>query len=119
MVAQLPRFEVNVAIFNGDGEWLAEPDLSLAQARITLEYQGEQHAEAKRMRRDITRSADLRRAGWLELCYGPVEVFNRPWQIAPEVRALIRTRAPHLLSPRRRRPAVASRVGSSASSGQL
>lgn len=96
----LPRFAVNVSIYRDEGGWLAEPDLSLKEAKLALEYQGEEHANVERMRRDITRSGDMRRNGWLTLGYGPAEVFGRPWQIAPELRALIRRRAPHLLRSR-------------------
>ena len=53
------------------------------------------------MRADITRSVDLRTEGWLVLYYGPAQVFGRPWQIAPELRAVVRERAPRLI----RRPA--------------
>ena len=93
----LPRFEVNEAVYRDDGGWLAEPDLSLAEAKLALEYQGEDHAEAKRMRKDITRSADMRREKWLCVYYGPAEVFTHTWQIRPEVREIIRELAPHLL----------------------
>lgn len=99
----LPKFAVNEPVYWDEGGWLAEPDLSLAAAKLALEYQGEEHAEVRRMRKDITRGGDLRRAGWLGIPYGPAEVFGRPWQIAPELRAHIRERAPHLLRPRRLR----------------
>jgi hypothetical protein len=99
----LPPFAVNEAVFRAEGGWLAEPDLSLAEARIALEYQGADHAELTRMHRDITRLADLRREGWTCLLYGPAEVFGRPGQIAPEVRSLVRARAPHLLRDHERR----------------
>jgi hypothetical protein len=96
----LPRLQVNVAVYRDEGGWLAEPDLSLAEAKIALEYQGEDHADVARMRKDITRGADMRREGWACLFYGPAEVFGRPWQIAPELRLLIRKRARQLLRPR-------------------
>lgn len=96
----LPKFEVNVPVYRAEGGWLAEPDLSLAEAKIALEYQGEDHAQLQRMRKDITRGADLRREGWLVILYGPTEVFGRPWQIALELRQHIRERAPQLLRPR-------------------
>jgi hypothetical protein len=98
----LPRFEVNTAVGRSSGGWLAEPDLSLEPAKIALEYQGADHATIKRMRRDLTRNADMRREGWLCHLYGPAEVFGRPWEIRAEVRAAIRQRAPHLLKPLRR-----------------
>ncbi|UQX89949.1 DUF559 domain-containing protein [Jatrophihabitans telluris] len=92
----LDCFDVNTPISNSDGEWLAEPDLSCEQARVALEYQGSDHAELSRMRRDITRATDLRRAGWMLLNYGPAEVFGRPEQIAPELRHLVQRRAPQV-----------------------
>lgn len=99
----LPRFAVNEAVSRSSEGWLAEPDLSLAEAKIALEYQGRDHAELRRMRRDLTRSSDMRREGWLVNLYGPAETFERPWEITAEVRAAIRERAPHLLRPAARR----------------
>lgn len=90
-------FTVNESIYRDAGGWLAEPDLALGEAKLALEYQGSDHAELTRMRRDMTRFADMRGEGWLVLAYGPAEVFGRPWQIASEVRAAVRDRAPALL----------------------
>jgi very-short-patch-repair endonuclease len=109
--AGLHCFEVNHPVVDEAGEWLAEPDLSCSEAGIALEYQGSDHADLARMRRDITRATDLRQRGWLVLYYGPAQVFRRPWQIGPELRQLVEQRCPGLL----RRP----RVGSSGTSGQL
>ena len=99
----LPAFQVNEPIYRDEGGWLAEPDLSLLEAKIALEYQGSDHAELARMRKDITRATDMRSDGWLVLEYGPTQVFGRPWHIAPELRSWVRERAPHLLHPRPRR----------------
>ena len=98
----MPKFAVNEAVYRDEGGWLAEPDLSLPRAKIALEYQGAEHAQPTRMRKDITRSADLRSQSWLCIAFGPAEVFARPHQIKPEIRAAIAARAPELLSPRRR-----------------
>lgn len=99
----LPRFEVNVAVSRDEGGWLAEPDLSLVEAKIALEYQGVDHADPVRMRKDLTRFVDLRHEHWLAFAYGPVEVFRRPWEIRGEVRASILDRAPHLVRSRSHR----------------
>jgi very-short-patch-repair endonuclease len=119
-VPELPVFAVNEPVFNDFGEWLAEPDLSCPEAKIALEYQGADHAELSRMRKDITRHGDLRRAGYETLFYGPAEVFGRPWSIAAELRHLIAIRAPQML-PRRNsyRPSrqPQPRVGNNAASG--
>lgn len=101
--AGAPRFQVNEAIYWDEGGWLAEPDLSLPEAKLALEYQGKDHAELRRMRKDLTRGMDLRGSGWLCLPYGPAEVFRRPWTVAAEVMGEVRRNAPHLLrrpSPR-------------------
>jgi hypothetical protein len=97
-VPGMPPFQVNEAVSRSDGGWLAEPDLSLVEAKLALEYQGKDHAEIRRMRRDMTRNTDMRRDGWLVNLYGPAETFNRPWEITAEVFATIRRRAPHLLT---------------------
>jgi very-short-patch-repair endonuclease len=96
-LAGLDCFEANRPILDDVGAWLAEPDLSCAEARIALEYQGSDHADPARMRRDITRAIDLRQRGWLVLFYGPAQVFGRPWQIGPELWQLMAERAPRLV----------------------
>jgi very-short-patch-repair endonuclease len=109
----LPVFQVNEPVYRSTGGWLAEPDLSLAEAKLALEYQGEDHAELKRMRKDITRSTDMRGERWLVIEYGPAEVFGRPWQIAPELRSVVRERAPQLMRRTSRASGQLDRVWSS------
>ena len=48
------------------------------EARVALEYQGADHAELGRMRRDVARHMDLHRAGWQVLYYTAEDVFGRP-----------------------------------------
>ena len=67
--AGLPAPEVNVSVHDERGGWLAEPDLSYPVARLAVEYQGAEHADPGRMRRDAARHMDLRRAGWDVLYY--------------------------------------------------
>ena len=91
------RFGVNEPVYRDEGGWLAEPDLSLPAAKLALEYQGSDHAEAGRMRRDLSRFRDLRDEAWLALPYGPTETFGHPDQIRAEVRREVWNRAPELL----------------------
>lgn len=86
--AGLDCFEVNGALHDRFGGWLAEADLACPDSRIALEYQGAEHASVQRMRRDITRATELRHHDWLTLAYGPAQVFRRPWEIGPELRYL-------------------------------
>jgi hypothetical protein len=85
----LPYPEVNEPIYTFNGEWLAEPDLHFRRERVALEYNGADHAETGRMRRDITRAIDVEGDGWRVGVFGPAEVFGRPHRIAPHVRALL------------------------------
>ena len=96
----LPPPEVNQPIFSEHGEWLAEPDLHYARARLALEYNGAEHADPGRMRRDITRDLDYQWDGWRVITFGPAQVFKRPDQIASLVRSVLRERDPSAF-PRR------------------
>jgi very-short-patch-repair endonuclease len=105
----LPEPKVNMPIYSHVGEWLAEPDLSYEEARLALEYNGADHAEVKRMRRDITREIDVvRRGGWRVEVFGPAEVFGRPDQTAAYVREIYRERI-RVIAP----PTRVARFGSS------
>lgn len=87
--AGLPKPAVNEPIYDSHGQWVAEPDLSYDDARLALEYNGAEHADARRMRRDITRQFDVvRRGGWQTVVFGPSEVFGRPDQVVSLVRQL-------------------------------
>lgn len=85
----LPKPAVNVAVYDENGQWLAEPDLSYDDVRLAIEYNGADHAKVERMRRDITRELDLRsRGGWRTVTFGPAQVFGRPHEAAAIVREL-------------------------------
>ncbi len=99
----LPAPAVNAAALDPHGQWVAEPDLSYADARLAIEYQGAHHAEPDRMRRDLARGLDLHRAGWLVLSYGAPDL-RRPDTVAADVRQALTHRAPHLLTTPNRRP---------------
>lgn len=87
--AGLPQPAVNVPVYSYLGEWLAEPDLSYADVRLAIEYNGSEHASVKRMRRDMTRLLDIdERGGWRTVVFGPVQVFGQPDQVARYVRQL-------------------------------
>jgi len=92
--AGLPKPAVNEPIHTPTGEWLAEPDLSYDDVRLALEYNGADHAEPRRMRRDITRELDVvHRGGWQSITFGPAEVFGRPDCIPRIVRQVRADRA--------------------------
>ncbi len=105
--AGLPRPGVNEPVCDEHGGWLAEPDLSYAEARLAVEYQGGVHAEERQQRKDVSRHMDLRRAGWEILYYTADQVFGRPDQPVEDVCRVLSGRAPRLLAGiRGRRAAV-------------
>lgn len=97
LAAGLPWPEVNTAVHDDHGQWLAEPDLAYPAARLAIEYQGAHHAEPSRLGRDLTRTLELQRAGWLVLAYGGRDL-RRTGTVAADVRAALADRAPELLA---------------------
>lgn len=97
LAAGLPAPQVNTPVHDALGQWVAEPDLAYAEARLAIEYQGALHADPDRMRRDLTRGLELHRAGWLVLSYGAPDL-RHPATVAADVRRVLTTRAPHLLT---------------------
>jgi len=104
VTAGLPRPRVNQPVSDEHGGWLAEPDLAYFEARLAIEYQGADHADPRRMRKDSARYMDLRRAGWEVLYYTADQVFTRPYQVVDDVCRVLAARAPHLLGAVRGRP---------------
>ena len=99
VTAGLPAPAVNLAIHDDRGQWLAEPDLAYPAARLAVEYQGLEHADPERMRRDLARQLDLHRAGWLVLAYGS-PVLRACEAVIGDVLAALTDRAPALLARR-------------------
>ncbi len=97
VAAGLPKPEVNTPIRTAGGEWLAEPDLHYLGAKLAMEYNGADHAAVRRMRRDITRAIDIEWDGWHAEVFGPAQVFGRPWEIGPFLRAVLDRIAPGYL----------------------
>lgn len=93
----LPPPEVNAAVYDEAGGWLAEPDLSYPAARVAIEYQGADHADVRRLAKDAARMMDLQRPGWIVFYYTAAQVFGRPDLLADDVRAALLRRAPQLL----------------------
>jgi len=111
VLAGLPAPAVNAAVHDGSGQWLAEPDLSYAEARLAIEYQGADHADVRRMRKDVSRHMDLRRAGWDVLYYTAEQVFRHPEVLATDTRSALARRAPALLATAAARRALPGRDG--------
>jgi len=97
----LPKPTVNKAIHDAHGGWLAEPDLHYKEGRIALEYNGV-GAHEGRTEADAVRMIDIQRAGWETRVYTTPFAFQRLSEVPVEVHALLRARAPQLLTKRLR-----------------
>lgn len=60
----LPEPGVNVPIFDENGCWIQDPDLSYERERIAIQYDGAHHADPAQRRSDIFRDESARDAGW-------------------------------------------------------
>ncbi len=60
----LPEPGVNVPIFDENGCWIQDPDLSYQREKIAIQYDGGHHADPAQRRSDIFRDESARDAGW-------------------------------------------------------
>jgi hypothetical protein len=65
VTAGLPEPEVNVPLFRRNGRYLGEGDLVYREARLVLEYEGDEHrTDRGRFRSDIRRREEFEDEGW-------------------------------------------------------
>lgn len=112
----LPEPDVNVPMFDTDGRWVQDPDLSYARERVAIQYDGGHHASPAQRRSDIFRDEDAKDAGWRVVVLTqwdltpmvpgrePTAVTRvraalreRGWNPAPSGRATPRPNTPHPL----------------------
>ena len=63
----LPRPQTQIPVYAPDGYPLYRLDMGWQDAMIAVEYDGDDHRELSRVRRDITRSEYLIRCGWTHI----------------------------------------------------
>ena len=93
----LPKPEVNQAVHDQHGQWVAEPDLLYRDALLAIEYNGAHHGGLEQMRRDSVRLLDLQRAGWEVRTYTARHALSSLSEVVTDVRQLLLRRAPELL----------------------
>lgn len=76
--AGFPEPEVNTALTNHEGEWLAEGDLVWRRQRVVGEYQGEDHADRARRSGDAFRRAQVEAGDWLVKELWAEDVYRAP-----------------------------------------
>ena len=77
-LAGLPEPRVNEGIYDSTGGWLAEPDLHYREARVAIEFNGRDHADAVQMRKDATRLLTIQREKW-EVRTTPQSTPSKDW----------------------------------------
>lgn len=60
----LPEPGINVPIFDENGVWIQDPDLSYEREKIAIQYDGAHHATPGQRRSDIFRDENARDGGW-------------------------------------------------------
>jgi very-short-patch-repair endonuclease len=100
--AGLPRPQAQVGLHDARGSFVGRPDLYHPEARLGLEYDGENHRD--RLISDNRRQNRLQAIGVLLLRYTGADVREQPTQIVTEVRrALAQARFPGNPAQKRRR----------------
>ncbi len=100
VLAGLPKPRVNEPIFDEHGGWLLEPDLHYREGRIAIEFNGADHADVERMRKDSVRTLDAQRADRAMRIYTTAHAFGRLPEVVTDVEGLLARRAPELLTTR-------------------
>ncbi|WP_186808253.1 DUF559 domain-containing protein [Agrococcus baldri] len=86
--AGLPEPEVNGEIFD-EGVLIAQPDLLYRDAKVAIEYDGEQHFLDPRQRaHDLERDERLRSLGWRVIRLS-ASMLAQPWKVVERVRAAL------------------------------
>lgn len=77
--AGLPEPELNVNIFDDDGQWLAVGDLVWRRQRVVGEYDGDHHRTSRtRWQEEIRRRRSIEEAGWRHVPITSDDIFRTP-----------------------------------------
>jgi very-short-patch-repair endonuclease len=83
LASALPDPEVQVAVHDPRGREEAHADLGYSRWRVSLEYEGRQHAQLEQFGRDVERYTLFAASGWLVLRFahrhigGPSTLVDR------------------------------------------
>lgn len=89
----LPVPEVNANVVDNFGHWIARVDLLFREARVIVEYDGDQHrTDRQQFAKDVERLSKLAAAGYLVLRFTASDVYGRPDYVLATVRAALASR---------------------------
>lgn len=92
--AGLPTPELNHAVFDARGEFVACVDLAFPAQKVAIEYEGEHHLkDSAQWAKDIARYEALAAAGWFVIRVTKSDVFAGRIDLVRRVRAALRARA--------------------------
>ncbi|WP_150460699.1 PDDEXK family nuclease [Nesterenkonia ebinurensis] len=63
----LPQMRVNVWLDDENGRKVVQPDLSIREYKIAIQYDGEAYHSGEQMRRDVLRTERTEALGWIEV----------------------------------------------------
>lgn len=92
VLAGLPRPKAQHCVTDQRGRIVAYVDLAYPDQLIAIEYDGDQHFERERSKRDVRRGTRLTDLGWAVYRYLAGDVYNTPERTIREVREALRTR---------------------------
>jgi hypothetical protein len=84
--AGFPEPKSNEAVYDENGEWLAEPDLQWDWISIAHEYESERHRERRQWELDIKRDEGLIRNDWILLKSTSTDLLQRPATVIERTR---------------------------------
>ncbi|GIJ47451.1 hypothetical protein Val02_43370 [Virgisporangium aliadipatigenens] len=88
----LPEPITQHTVLDRNGDPVGRLDLAYEAERVGLEYDGDQHRERERFRRDAVRLNRLRLAGWTVLRFTADDVLRHPDRVVRQVRATLKER---------------------------
>lgn len=91
VLAGLPRPKAQHCVTDHRGRIVAYADLAYPERRIAIEFDGAEHFEPQRTRRDIRRGTRLTGLGWAVFRYLADDVYRTPERTVGEVREALRT----------------------------
>lgn len=94
VTAGLPCPEVNVPVYDATGGFLGTGDLVYRDARVVIEYEGDQHrTDRQQWRNDLWRYERFADAGWLVVRVSADDVLRRPDFTVLRIRRLLSERS--------------------------
>lgn len=95
VLAGLPEPLTNVDAHGPSGQWLARPDLSWPQVKVSLEYDGIHHfadPTGRQRRSDNRRRTGMCDAGWLEIVVMSEDLLGDAWRLLERIRRVLAQR---------------------------